>query len=753
MALTACDDDSPVAPTNPVEHHEQVVAEVNGDVSSGGKISLPNGMEITVDVGNSHLTLRHIAAERYFDAPNRNAYDIVTEPLPDRMTIRFPGVAGRDSEHVGVFRYDLQTNEGSEQPFSYDPATGVITVVVTTTGSKERGSPAGITSGKGTRWVTEVDPLIAPTHDLVEIAMPYYQQDDRTCWAATTKMFAAAYNNGTMTLVPDLLKSMNSDLATGINHLKYWTSLPGLLGRVTGKTTSALWCWRSTPAREKLVDRLDKGIPVSMALNLPDHSVVVIGYKRTYGQGAIPTYEFKIHDPSDPKEMNIWHPWSWFEARKPSMYSFQLIWPDVAPPVDLPQQTIGLPLANTGSVRAVRVGTNCDGDRRVDNVARFTFRSDAPSGYDFSAGSGTWANPVPGDITDFGLELPMWNAAATDATLNIAIKLSREGSSTFEYYENLDTTIAAVSATHDLIRFLPLSGPRDKSSATHYTLTIEMWGSGRKLDFWSIAFDVAPATPVIKSIDPCSGPWGTPVTVRGVHFGQSYDRDRCQVIFDRQPAITFTTWNDSTIVATVPQGATSGDMVVLVDGSVSNGRFFEVDDQSSSYSMKQYVVTSDAFDGPFTFGGTLTAENMVVDDDSPGSLFQTVAFTITGSPPASVALKRTFTGTFKRDYLSYTDTAGTLWENVTTREFVGWILRLETTQGTVEQDIGTSGTCTLDLSGINLKSIAPGIWSFNAQLLFRYRQTFTVYAGGAVQDRQSTTTTMNNLLVLGYLQQ
>ncbi len=753
LVMAACDDDSPVAPVNPVEHHEVTLAETTAVIAAGGRVSLPNGMEITIDAGSSTLTLRQIGAERFFNAPNRNAYDIIAEPQPDRMTIRFPGTPGRDADHVGVFRYDLTSNTGNEQPFTYDPSTGTIMVVVTTSGTNGGRSLNAGAAGSGTRWVTEVDPLVTPTREVVEIGFPYYQQDDRTCWAATTKMFAAGYNNGTMTIVPDFLKNMGSDLSTGISHLKYWSSLPALLRTVTGKPVSALWCWRSIPAREKLVEQLDKGIPVSMALNLPDHSVVVIGYRRVYGQGAIPTYDFKVHDPSDPAEMNAWHPWSWFEARKPSLYSFQLIWPDVPPPETLPLQTIGLPLANTGSIRAVRTGFECDGERRIENVARLTFRSDAPLGYDFSGSGSAWVTPLAGNVSDVGIELPMWNSSTSSAILNIAIKLTRKGGTGFVYYEDLDTTLPARSATHDLIRFLPIIGPRPGEAPSGYMLTVEMWGGGRKLDFWSIEFSVSPPLPLIRSIMPCNGPWGTTVTIRGLNFGPSYDRNRCQVVFDRQPADVVARWDDSTIVTTVPQGATSGDLVVLFDGKASNGRFFEVDGGSTGYTMKSYSVSGEAFDGPLIFGGTLSGENMVIDDDSPTGMFQTIGFTVTGSPPATVHLNRTYTGSFKREYRSYFDTSNILWENITERQFAGWTLKVTKGDGTTVNIDGTDGSFALEMGGDNLKLLAPGIWVYTAELLFRYRQTFTIYAGGVVQDRSSNDFTITNLLLVGYVQQ
>ena len=81
------------------------------------------------------------------------------------------------------------------------------------------------------------------------------------------------------------------------------------------------------------------------------------------------------------------------------------------------------------------------------------------------------------------------------------------------------------------------------------------------------------ATPAISGLNPTSGPVGTSVTISGSNFGVSEGTSR--VGFAGTEA-TPTSWSDTSIVAPVPEGATSGNVVVTVGSQASNGVFFTV---------------------------------------------------------------------------------------------------------------------------------------------------------------------------------
>jgi hypothetical protein len=90
----------------------------------------------------------------------------------------------------------------------------------------------------------------------------------------------------------------------------------------------------------------------------------------------------------------------------------------------------------------------------------------------------------------------------------------------------------------------------------------------------TVGLTVSPAPLVLGSLSPTAGPVGTVVTLRGSGFGAQ--QDPRTVTFNRTPA-TAVTWRSATeLVATVPSGATSGDVVVTVGTATSNGLPFVV---------------------------------------------------------------------------------------------------------------------------------------------------------------------------------
>jgi hypothetical protein len=141
----------------------------------------------------------------------------------------------------------------------------------------------------------------------------------------------------------------------------------------------------------------------------------------------------------------------------------------------------------------------------------------------------------------------------------------------------------------------------------------------------AVTFTVPPP-PSITTLAPTSGPVGTAVTISGANFGTT--QGTSTVRFNGTLATT-SSWNGTTITATVPAGATTGNVVVTVGGRASNGVGFTVtaappsslavdktvfSDGSgtrttaafSTVSADEVLVAFVAADGP-TSGGTQTA--------------------------------------------------------------------------------------------------------------------------------------------------
>src|SRR5277367_5167855 len=87
------------------------------------------------------------------------------------------------------------------------------------------------------------------------------------------------------------------------------------------------------------------------------------------------------------------------------------------------------------------------------------------------------------------------------------------------------------------------------------------------------AIETRAAAPTITSLSPTSGAVGASVTITGTNFGSS--QGTSTVKFNGTSATT-TSWSATSIVAAVPTGATTGNVVVTVSGTASNGKSFTV---------------------------------------------------------------------------------------------------------------------------------------------------------------------------------
>ena len=95
-----------------------------------------------------------------------------------------------------------------------------------------------------------------------------------------------------------------------------------------------------------------------------------------------------------------------------------------------------------------------------------------------------------------------------------------------------------------------------------------------------VSFKVIAPGPAIKKVNPSSGPVGTVVMIRGNNFQSS--QGASTVTFNGVKA-TPTSWKGKRIQVSVPAGATSGPVVVTVNGEASNGVEFAVEEEPEIY--------------------------------------------------------------------------------------------------------------------------------------------------------------------------
>src|SRR5205809_566596 len=116
--------------------------------------------------------------------------------------------------------------------------------------------------------------------------------------------------------------------------------------------------------------------------------------------------------------------------------------------------------------------------------------------------------------------------------------------------------------------------------------------------FSFFAISAQAAGPSITSLSVASGPVGTSVTITGRNFGST--QGTSTVKFNGTTA-SVTAWASSSITATVPSGATTGNVVVTVSNQASNGVSFTVVPAPSITSLS---VTSGAVGAAVTINGS-----------------------------------------------------------------------------------------------------------------------------------------------------
>jgi hypothetical protein len=99
-----------------------------------------------------------------------------------------------------------------------------------------------------------------------------------------------------------------------------------------------------------------------------------------------------------------------------------------------------------------------------------------------------------------------------------------------------------------------------------------------------VAFTVTTAAALsITNLNPSAGPVGTSVTITGTNFGST--QGASAVKFNGTAAAP-TSWSATSIVAPVPTGATTGNVVVTVGGTASNGVQFTVSTGIAKWPIK-----------------------------------------------------------------------------------------------------------------------------------------------------------------------
>jgi hypothetical protein len=156
---------------------------------------------------------------------------------------------------------------------------------------------------------------------------------------------------------------------------------------------------------------------------------------------------------------------------------------------------------------------------------------------------------------------PTSGAVGASVTITGANFGSTQGTGSVSFNGTAATTIGSWSAT-SIVATVPTG-----------TTTGNVLVNASGVNSNGVSFTVV-AAPSITSLSPTSGAVGASVTITGANFGSTQGSG--SVTFNGTTATMIGNWGATSIVATVPTGATTGNVVVTANGLASNGVSFTV---------------------------------------------------------------------------------------------------------------------------------------------------------------------------------
>jgi hypothetical protein len=124
-----------------------------------------------------------------------------------------------------------------------------------------------------------------------------------------------------------------------------------------------------------------------------------------------------------------------------------------------------------------------------------------------------------------------------------------------------------------------------------------------------LSFTVPVPSPSITSLNPTSGAVGTSVTISGANFGAA--QGSSTVKFNGTTA-TASSWSATSIVAPVPVGATTGNVVVTVGGAASNGVSFTLQADTTPPTVPTGLTASAISSSQINLSWTASTDNVGV---------------------------------------------------------------------------------------------------------------------------------------------
>src|SRR5712692_8637836 len=327
------------------------------------------------------------------------------------------------------------------------------------------------------------------------------------------------------------------------------------------------------------------------------------------------------------------------------------------------------PLSGDGTIVARVVSVQGGSSPQVGVMIRETLDASATNAFTFNYSSAIWMS----ERTSTGASATYQSGAS--ATLPYWVKLVRSGStfSGYSSYNGQTWTQVGTSQTISMAQTVYIGLAVTSRSTTAVTTAT--------FDNVSVSSTAAPA-PVITNVSATTGSIGSQVVISGTNFGAVQNGG---VVTLNNVAVTINSWEGSSILITIPSGATSGYLVVSVAPSMndSNPVFFTVTSQPLTISwldqdVGQVGVAGSATyaSGVFTIKGSGTRITYGTADQmhfvyqplsGDGTIIARVV-SATGStyPRAGVMIRETLDPASTNALVQYWSSAVSFWDRPTT---------------------------------------------------------------------------------------
>lgn len=625
LVLLGCGGGSPSLPV--VAANDTLLSEATGTLGvAGGTVRATDGTTLEAPAGalpgDRAITVRRLASPSQTGNPDNFAVDLTgVADATAPVTLTVPAPAGFTQAEMSGRLLDLTSGAPTPQAVTLNSAAGTVSTTITFGGRHARGLLDPF------RFMLLMETSYTPQRTERVIRMPFYDQIGGSCWAANAKILLRALKPQPFSdSIGDVLKEVGvGDTDFGGDLTDFTNKLPPFLNNKTGVKAHMRGFLDMTHLKWRILRELDNNHPLIMRHNSLGHAFLIVGYQDN-GETLI-LHDTKGKYPANPTEGGMYCPrsYTWLTGLAAASDVEHILWLDTPITAPATLQTLGLPSTaevgglDTEDTAAPRVAFEKPGVKAPVSQGRLHFKPSAPDAYEWYAdGMPPGAvETISMDAVELVCALPVYNAAATAARVQVKVDVSCEGD-VLATREGAVLDMPGVSAASDagkaptvVTLTIPMTELRKpalaKAGKQDIKITAGLYdGSGKRLDAWAVNATLG-LGPQIRLIAPATQELGKTVVITGSGFGATRVGTPLKAAGRAIGNSYIQSWADTRIELRVPWDApTTCDTTVTVDGLTSNSKTFTTTFPAfaaGNYELRAFFVQDPN-------GGTLSMRSM-----------------------------------------------------------------------------------------------------------------------------------------------